>query len=126
MIPIIPIITSIVAPILGKIVTHYLEPKVTPIVQMVKTIERDTPDLPNTKKHNDLKTWLELHPDLAGFIKKCGWNENDVHTMLRFVVLMTKKPPTDRHSIDRWNEDDTRVIFNFFLMLARRWRSMKK
>lgn len=114
-------VLSIITPVVTKLITWYIEPKLKPISDKVKEIERDIPDIEGSLKHKELLIFIKTTPAISKFIYDCGWSMTDVDKIVKFCVLITKKPITNAKSRDKWNADDARVLFDFIVIVAQRW-----
>jgi hypothetical protein len=99
----IPLITGLFSGISLVKDLFALKKEFTPVIEKVKSLEDRSGYLENTEglskeqiknlinetKHKDLIGFIE--PVLQPYAEKCGWNDEDVHTIVKFVVLISKK-----------------------------------
>jgi hypothetical protein len=120
------IATSVLAPFAGKLITHYLGPKIEPVVEKVKVLETakdyfNGEKMSNSAKHTELTLFINSSPAISKFIKRCGWSRSEQKTVIKFLVLMAKKPITDKKSRDLWKKDDIQIVFDFLYIVAGKW-----
>lgn len=119
--PFIPALISLVTPLASKLLTAYVEPKLLPVVEKVGEIETKFKNLGNDKKHDKLLSFIDATPAIRKFIDKCGWNAYEIDVVIKFCVLISKKPPTKLESRERWNNNDGEVVFDFARIIITKW-----
>jgi hypothetical protein len=112
-------ILGIITPLAGKLVTAYVEPKITPVLAATKGIEKKYKNISNDLKHDKLVKFIETTPQLKKFVNKCGWNMAELDIIVKFCVLMAKKPLTDDKT--KWNDDDYKVLADFAKTILLKW-----
>lgn len=119
--PIISTLISLVAPLAGKLLTAYVEPKLLPVMEEITAIEKHARHADNDFKHDRLLRFIETTTAIRKFINKCGWNAYEIDVFIKFCVLIGKKPPTDSENRKKWNNDDLEVVFDFIRIIVIKW-----
>jgi hypothetical protein len=115
------IIAGILTPIAAKLINAYITPKLLPVIDKVSEVESKLGHLDNDIKHSKILTLIETTPKIMKFVNKCGWNPYQLDVVIKFCVLLAKKPPTERANRDKWNDDDLKTLFDFSMIIIGKW-----
>jgi hypothetical protein len=115
------LIKSIIFKIAVKQLYAYLLPKVLPIVNHIKEVEQNESHLKKNLKHNKVRMFIKMSPEIMGFIEKYGFKPSEVDVLISLIVLFAKKPPVDKENRDKWKEKDIKIIFDAIGIIVNKW-----
>lgn len=118
------LIKSIIIRIAIKQLQAYLLPKVLPIVEHIKEVEQNESHLKNYLKHNKVRMFIKMTPEIMGFVNKHKLRPSEVDVLISLLVLFAIKPPVDKENRDKWTEKDIKVIFDAIGIIVSKWVEM--